>query len=61
MGTRGFVFIRCRGRYFIYYNHWDSYPEGLGEAIVSKIPTDPEKYHGEYIFPRNRSYNFYTF
>ncbi|RJE21323.1 hypothetical protein PHISCL_06340 [Aspergillus sclerotialis] len=44
MGTRGLVFIRCRGRYFIYYNHWDSYPDGLGEAIVSKIPTDPEKY-----------------
>jgi len=48
MGTRGYVFIRCRGRYFVYYNHWDSYPEGLGEAIIAKIPTDPEKYHGTY-------------
>ncbi|OJJ40529.1 hypothetical protein ASPWEDRAFT_123520 [Aspergillus wentii DTO 134E9] len=44
MGTRGLVFIRCRGRYFVYYNQYDSYPEGLGEAIVAEIPEDPEKY-----------------
>ncbi|KAE8151854.1 hypothetical protein BDV25DRAFT_152064 [Aspergillus avenaceus] len=44
MGTRGLVFIRCRGRYFVYYNHFDSYPEGLGEAIVQEIPEDPEEY-----------------
>lgn len=48
MGTRGLVFIRCRGRYFVYYNQYDSYPEGLGEAIVAEIPEDPEKYRGQY-------------
>lgn len=46
MGTRGLVFIRCRGKYFVYYNQFDSYPEGLGEAIVQQIPGNPEKYHG---------------
>ncbi|KAE8318955.1 hypothetical protein BDV41DRAFT_571278 [Aspergillus transmontanensis] len=45
MGTRGLVFIRCHGRYFVYYNQFDSYPEGLGEAIVQQIPENIEKYH----------------
>ncbi|RLM00458.1 hypothetical protein CFD26_106336 [Aspergillus turcosus] len=44
MGTRGLLFIRCRGRYFVIWNQFDSYPEGLGEAIVYEIPTDPEGY-----------------
>lgn len=38
--------MRCRGRYFVYYNHYDSYPEGLGEAIVQEIPQDPGEYQG---------------
>ncbi|RHZ68557.1 uncharacterized protein CDV56_109671 [Aspergillus thermomutatus] len=44
MGTRGLLFIRCRGRYFIIWNQFDSYPEGLGDAIVQEIPTDPGGY-----------------
>ncbi|KAK1149403.1 hypothetical protein N8T08_006626 [Aspergillus melleus] len=44
MGTRGLLFVRCRGRYFVYYNHFDSYPDGLGSAIVQEIPEDPDKY-----------------
>lgn len=48
MGTRGHIYIRCRGRYFIYYNQFDSYPEGLGEAIVAQIPEDPEEYRSKY-------------
>jgi hypothetical protein len=47
MGTRGLLFIRCRGRYFVIWNHFDSYPEGLGEAIVYEIPTDPEGYRSK--------------
>jgi hypothetical protein len=46
MGTRGLRIIVFRGRYFIYYNHYDSYLEGLGKDLVSNIPTDPEKYKG---------------
>jgi hypothetical protein len=48
MGTRGLVFIRCRGRYFIYYNHFDSYPDFLGTVIVSEIPKDPDQYRSKY-------------
>lgn len=44
MGTRGYRVIRFRGRYYRFYNHFDSYPEGLGTEIVSQIPTDPESY-----------------
>lgn len=47
MGTRGLVFIRCNGRYYVYYNHYDSYAEGLGEAIVAEIPADAEQYEGK--------------
>jgi hypothetical protein len=46
MGTRGLRIVVFRGRYFIYYNNYDSYPRGLGEAIVCDIPTDPEQYQG---------------
>lgn len=44
MGTRGLSIILFRGRYFVYYNHYDSYPIGLGKELVSNIPTDPEQY-----------------
>jgi hypothetical protein len=44
MGTRGLKIVRFRGRYFTYYNHYDSYPEGLGQALVDQIPADPEQY-----------------
>ncbi len=45
MGTRGFRIIKFRGRYWIFYNHWDSYPEdGLGDALVDSIPVDPGRY-----------------
>lgn len=47
MGTRGLLFVRCCGRYFTYYNRYDSYPEGLGDAIVKEIPEDPDKYRGK--------------
>jgi hypothetical protein len=46
MGTRGLRIILFRGRYFIYYNHYDSYLRGLGKELVSSIPTDPERYKG---------------
>lgn len=46
MGTRGFIVCRFRGRYYITYNHWDSYPEGLGKELITDIPTDPEEFQG---------------
>lgn len=44
MGTRGFRIIKFKGRYWIFYNHFDSYPDGLGKSLVEAIPTDPEAY-----------------
>lgn len=48
MGTRKHLFIRCRGRWFIYYNQFDNYLECLGDAIVNRIPTDPEEYRSKF-------------
>lgn len=44
MGTRGYRVIKFRGRNWIFYNHFDSYPEGLGQWLVDSIPADPEQY-----------------
>ena len=44
MGTRGFRIIKFRGRYWIFYNQWDSYPDGLGKSLMDGVPADPEKY-----------------
>lgn len=44
MGTRGFKPIRHRGRYYCFYNRFDSYPERLGKEIQNEIPTAPEAY-----------------
>jgi len=44
MGTRGLFAYRYRGRYYIKYNHCDSYPSGLGAQLVSYIPTDPKAF-----------------
>lgn len=56
MGTRGFIVHRVRGRYYVTYNHFDSYPTELGRILVAGIPDDPEKFQGNYnISPRPRS------
>ena len=44
MGTRGYRIIKFRGRYWIFYNHWDSHPNGLGQWLVDSIPADPGQY-----------------
>lgn len=44
MGTRGYKLIRFRGRYYCFYNHYDSYPDCYGAGLVSEIPSDPEEY-----------------
>lgn len=44
MGTRGLRIVKYRGRYWIFYNHYDSYFEGMGDSLVGIIPTDPEGY-----------------
>lgn len=37
MGTRGFYVLKYGGIYYIFYNHYDSYPSGLGQLIISDI------------------------
>ena len=43
MGTRGFYCFRYKGLYYVIYNHWDSYPDGLGETLVNQLRNlDPQ-------------------
>lgn len=49
MGTRGYRIIKFRGRYWIFYNHWDSYPEGMGNSLVEGVPEDPEEFQKWYV------------
>ena len=37
MGTRGVIIFRKDGIEKGVYNHWDSYPSGLGEDVVNMI------------------------
>lgn len=37
MGTRGFYGFRYKGRYILFYNHWDSYYSGLGNDILKEL------------------------
>ncbi|KAJ7478611.1 hypothetical protein B0H11DRAFT_2028037 [Mycena galericulata] len=45
MGTRGYRSnTACDGTYHVYYNHYDSFPTGLGVQVAAEIPRDPEPY-----------------
>jgi len=37
MGTRGNYIFRYKGKYYVFYNHWDSYFNGLGDLIVKEL------------------------
>jgi hypothetical protein len=37
MGNRGLFGFRYKGKYYLFYNHWDSYLTGLGADIISQI------------------------
>jgi hypothetical protein len=37
MGTRGLYVFKYKGFHYIFYNHWDSYPEWLGKKIVEEL------------------------
>jgi hypothetical protein len=36
--TRGQKVYRWKGRYFVYYNHSDSYPSHFGLQVINEIP-----------------------
>ena len=44
MGTRSYYAYYFRGRYYVFYLHWDGYPEGVGQEIVKSIPENPTEY-----------------
>ena len=37
MGTRGYYVFRYKNKWYVFYNHFDSYPSGLGNAIVHEL------------------------
>ena len=37
MGTSGVFGFYYQGRFYVIYNHWDSYPEGLGQSVVGEL------------------------
>ena len=39
MGTRGLYVFRYTNKWYVFYNHCDSYPEGLGQKIVNELKT----------------------
>jgi hypothetical protein len=51
MGTRGYVALRFRAKYYNFYNQFDSNAEHLGKKLINTIPTDPEEYSSK--FPIN--------
>ena len=44
MGTHGLRVFKFRGRYWIFYNHYDSYLEGMGDSLVRTIPINTDGY-----------------
>lgn len=37
MGTRGLFGFVYQGKYYVVYNHWDSYPVGLGRQLILEL------------------------
>ncbi|KAL8920071.1 MAG: hypothetical protein Q9172_004656 [Xanthocarpia lactea] len=44
MGTRGLRIIKFRCRYWVFWNRYDTYLDGMGDSLVKSIPSDPEAY-----------------
>ncbi|KAI0263327.1 hypothetical protein BGY98DRAFT_1182102 [Russula aff. rugulosa BPL654] len=47
---------RHKGRYYVYYNHWDSYPHGLGLEVLHEIPRNVSKEEFEEWVRKTREY-----
>ncbi|KAJ7176694.1 hypothetical protein C8R46DRAFT_988849 [Mycena filopes] len=49
MGTRGYRVYRWKGYYHVHYNHYDSYPDGLGVQVASEIPVGDEETYKKWL------------
>jgi hypothetical protein len=56
MGTRGYKVYRHKGRYYVYYNRYDSYPDGLGLKLLHEIPRNVSKEEFEEWVRKTREY-----
>ena len=52
MGTRGSLGFICEDKEYLNYNHFDSYPDGLGEEVLDFI-VDINKENGWEQFKKN--------
>jgi hypothetical protein len=41
--TRGYKVYRHKGRYYVYYNHYGSYPSVFGLRVLHEIPRNVSK------------------
>ncbi len=60
MGTRGTIRIRYNGKVICFYNHWDSYPSGLGVNFLTSIKKLIEKYGMEGFISKIKSLKIVT-
>ena len=37
MGTRGYIVVKINQKYYVVYNHCDSYPSELGTKVINEI------------------------
>ena len=56
MGTRGFKVYRHKGHYYVYYNHYDSYPSHFGLEVLHEIPRNVSKEEFEEWLRKTREY-----
>jgi hypothetical protein len=63
MGTRGIYTVIYKGKYYIFYNHSDSYPEALGQLIVLLIKNNDVSKWGEILVDKidNKNWNITKF
>lgn len=47
MGTRGWLVFRYKGKYYVLYNWFDSYPSAMGYRIAAQLVTLVRSFHGD--------------
>ena len=58
MGTRGLYVFVYKGKCYVFYNQMDSYPEALGQILVTMIKTENYKKWGELLVDKIDNKNY---